>query len=60
MLNFEAMAPVTEVPPMEVPPMIVAGIDSARRLFGDPLADIGVMEKVAFVLKGGEVVKNDQ
>ncbi len=27
---------------------------------GDPLTDIGVMEMVAFVLKGGEVVKNDQ
>ena len=26
---------------------------------GDPLADIGVMEHVVFVMKGGEVVKND-
>jgi len=26
---------------------------------GDPLADIGVMERVVFVMKGGEVVKND-
>jgi imidazolonepropionase-like amidohydrolase len=26
---------------------------------GDPLADIGVMERVMFVMKGGEVVKND-
>ncbi len=26
---------------------------------GDPLADIGVMERVVFVMKGGDVVKND-
>lgn len=26
---------------------------------GDPLADISVMERVVFVMKGGEVVKND-
>ena len=26
---------------------------------GDPLADIGVMERVVFVMKGGEVVKSD-
>ncbi len=26
---------------------------------GDPLADIGVMERVVFVMKGGEVLKND-
>jgi len=26
---------------------------------GDPLADIRVMEHVVFVMKGGEVVKND-
>jgi imidazolonepropionase-like amidohydrolase len=26
---------------------------------GDPLADIGAMEKVVFVMKGGEVVKNE-
>jgi len=26
---------------------------------GDPLADIAVMERVVFVMKGGEVVKND-
>ena len=26
---------------------------------GDPLADIGVMERVVFVMKGGEVVRND-
>ena len=26
---------------------------------GDPLADIGVMERVVFVMKGGEVAKND-
>jgi len=26
---------------------------------GNPLADIGVMERVVFVMKGGEVVKND-
>ena len=26
---------------------------------GDPLADIGVMERVVFVMKGGEAVKND-
>ena len=27
---------------------------------GDPLANIGAMEKVVFVMKGGEVVKHDQ
>ena len=26
---------------------------------GDPLADIGAMERVVFVMKGGEVVRND-
>ncbi len=26
---------------------------------GDPLADIGVMERVVFVMKGGEVIKNE-
>jgi len=26
---------------------------------GDPLADITVMEKVTFVMKGGEVIKNE-
>ena len=26
---------------------------------GDPLADIGVMERVVFVMKAGEVVEND-
>ncbi len=26
---------------------------------GNPLADIGAMERVVFVMKGGEVVKND-
>jgi imidazolonepropionase-like amidohydrolase len=26
---------------------------------GDPLADIGVMERVVFVMKSGEIVKND-
>jgi len=26
---------------------------------GDPLADVGVMERVVFVMKGGEVIKND-
>jgi imidazolonepropionase-like amidohydrolase len=25
---------------------------------GDPLTDITVMEKVVFVMKGGEVIKN--
>ena len=25
---------------------------------GDPIADIGAMEKVVFVMKGGEVIKN--
>ncbi len=26
---------------------------------GDPLADIAVMEKVLFVMKGGEIIKNE-
>ena len=26
---------------------------------GDPLADIGVMERVVFVMKGGEILKNN-
>ena len=26
---------------------------------GDPLADISVMERVVFVMKGGEVIKNE-
>jgi len=26
---------------------------------GDPLKDIGVMEHVTFVMKGGEVIKNE-
>ena len=26
---------------------------------GDPLADIGAMENVVFVMKGGEVIKNE-
>jgi imidazolonepropionase-like amidohydrolase len=27
---------------------------------GDPLADIGAMERVVFVMRGGEVVKSDR
>jgi imidazolonepropionase-like amidohydrolase len=26
---------------------------------GDPLADIGVTERVAFVMKGGQIYRND-
>ncbi len=33
-------------------------VDCHAHILGNPLTDIAVMERVAFVMKGGEIVKN--